>query len=136
MAGVQGSNPSFEVHEPKDSVSLAAMSTAQNSEFCKDFQGAVFVWRWGSPAVFAGLNASGDRAAGGRVGTGLHEAGPGSQTPATARGDYDATFLLGREFWEHSDENPEERYPVSYSRSFSTAEERENHYRTFHELAT
>ncbi len=47
---------------------------------------------------------------------------------------YEASFIPDEQHWERDDENPEERYPVNYSRQFSTATERESHCATFYEI--
>lgn len=54
--------------------------------------------------------------------------------PVQVSVEFDATFLPDRKFWEHADGNPEERYPVYHTKSFSTSDERQFHCTTFYEL--
>jgi len=54
--------------------------------------------------------------------------------PVQVSVEFEATFLPDRKFWDHADDDPEERYPVYYSKSFSTSEERQSHCTTFYEL--
>jgi hypothetical protein len=46
----------------------------------------------------------------------------------------DAIFTPDRKFWEHADEDRDERYAAHYSKSFSTPEERQSYCNTFYEL--
>ena len=54
--------------------------------------------------------------------------------PVPVRIAYEASFCPDAKFWEHSDEDPSERYPVYYTKAFDTAAERDAHCETFYEL--
>lgn len=54
--------------------------------------------------------------------------------PVRVSVEFVATFTPERKFWEHADDDPEERYAVHYSKSFITPEERQCHCTTFYEL--
>ena len=54
--------------------------------------------------------------------------------PVQVSVEFEAQFMPDRKFWEHADDDPEERYPHYYSKSFGTPEERQCHCTTFYEL--